>query len=246
MYGSSFPKSSEKTLKRWIQVHFQQIEFNSLIQKIDNPPYEWDAIMLGLTARGAPYGQKRLAFHRFAPYVEPRQPKPVHSVGSRVSTALRCGKSRNLTNKTQGAVRPLAGIGGRTIALIYTVLPEQIFCIANKFGNINPAPNGGILHNISGYRLQQAHGPHARRLLRRTLISCPSFCCDVHHVPFYQHGARRHSGQIPVRPAYSPASVKKSSTSSIRRPSWCSTATARAAVHGDLVIHFPEKQAFLP
>jgi peptide/nickel transport system substrate-binding protein len=39
-------------------------------------------------------------------------------------------------------------IAADNLPLIYTVLPERIFCITNRFGNVNPSANGGLLHNL--------------------------------------------------------------------------------------------------
>ena len=34
------------------------------------------------------------------------------------------------------------------LPLIYTVLPESIFAVRDKFGNLFPTPSGGAFHNI--------------------------------------------------------------------------------------------------
>ncbi len=141
------------------KVHFQQIEFNSLIQKIDNPPYEWDAIMLGLTGGVEPHMGKNVWHSTGSLHMwNPRQPKPSTAWEKSIDSIYDAAVKELDETKRKALYDRWQEIAAEQLPLIYTVLPEQIFCIANKFGNINPCPNGGILHNIQWvYRLQQAH-----------------------------------------------------------------------------------------
>jgi len=131
------------------KVHFQLLEFNSLIGKIDNPPYEWDAIMLGLTGGPEPHMGKNVwhstgSVHLWFPNQKtPATPweatmDSIYDAGVRI---LDESKRKELYDRWQV-------IAADELPLIYTVLPEQIFCLSNKFGNINPCPNGGLLYNI--------------------------------------------------------------------------------------------------
>jgi peptide/nickel transport system substrate-binding protein len=131
------------------KVHFQLLEFNSLIQKIDNPPYAWDAIMLGLTGGVEPHFGKNVwhstgTLHMWFP----RQKAPSTLWEARIDTIFDTAVKILDENKRKTLYDEWQKIAADQLPLIYTVLKEQIFCISNRFGNINPSPNGGILHNL--------------------------------------------------------------------------------------------------
>jgi peptide/nickel transport system substrate-binding protein len=137
------------------KVHFQLMEFNSLIQRIDNPPFEWDAIMLGLTGGVEPHMGKNVwhssgSLHMWFP----RQKAPATPWEARIDSIYDAAVKELDESKRKQLYDEWQKIAADQLPLIYTVLPEQIFCIAGKFGNINPCPNGGVLHNIERiYRL---------------------------------------------------------------------------------------------
>jgi peptide/nickel transport system substrate-binding protein len=138
------------------KVHFQILEFNSLIQRIDNPPYEWDAIMLGLTGGPEPHTGKNVwhssgSLHMWAP----NQKTPQTSWEASMDSIFDAGVKELDPVKRKQLYDRWQQIASEQLPLIYTVLQEQIFCLSNKFGNINPCPNGGVLHDIERiYRLK--------------------------------------------------------------------------------------------
>jgi peptide/nickel transport system substrate-binding protein len=137
------------------KVHFQLIEFNSLIQRIDNPPYDWDAIMLGLTGGVEPHMGKNVwhstgSLHMWFP----RQKTPATPWEAKIDSIYDTAVKELDESKRKQMYDEWQRISADQLPLIYTILPEQIFCVANKFGNLNPCPNGGVLHNIERiYRL---------------------------------------------------------------------------------------------
>jgi peptide/nickel transport system substrate-binding protein len=130
------------------KVNFQQLEFNALIQKIDNPPFDWDAILLGLTGGVEPHFGKNVwasngSVHLWFPYQKKPSTPWEASIDSIFNAAVKIldDKQRKvLYDRWQSIVAD-------ELPLNYTVLAERIFCLSNKFTNINPSPNGGILHN---------------------------------------------------------------------------------------------------
>jgi peptide/nickel transport system substrate-binding protein len=132
-----------------IKVHFQQLEFNSLIQKIDNPPFDWDLILIGLTGGVEPHFGKNVWHSSGTLHMwYPRQAKPATAWEAAIDSIFDAGvkiidvaKRKELYDRWQQIVSD-------EVPLIYTVLPERIYCIYNKFENLNPCPNGGLLHNL--------------------------------------------------------------------------------------------------
>jgi peptide/nickel transport system substrate-binding protein len=132
-----------------IKVHFQALEFNALIQKSDNPPFDWDCILLGLTGGDEPHFGRNVwhsggQLHMWYP----RQKKPSTPWEARIDTIYNLA-SRELDRTRR---KELYGEWQRIAAdrqpFIYTVLSERIECISNKFGNVNPTINGSLLHNL--------------------------------------------------------------------------------------------------
>lgn len=132
-----------------MKVHYQQLEFNSLIQKIDNPPYEWDAILLGLTGGVEPHfgnnvWQSAGTLHMWYP----NQKSPATPWEARIDSLFNAGVMELDDSKRKVIYDEWQRIASDKLPLIYTILPERILCISKKFGNINPSLNGGLLHNL--------------------------------------------------------------------------------------------------
>jgi len=130
------------------KVYFNQLEFNTLIQKIDNPPYDWDAILLGLTGGPEPHFGKNVwhstgSLHMWFP----RQKKPATPWEARIDGIFDAAVKIVDDTKRKALYDEWQVIVADQLPLNYTVLAERIFCLSNRFGNINPSPNGGILHN---------------------------------------------------------------------------------------------------
>lgn len=131
------------------KVHYQQLEFNSVIQKIDNPPYEWDAVLLGLTGGPEPHFGRNVwhssgGLHMWFP----SQSKPSTPWEATIDSIYDVGVKELDQARRKELYKRWQWIAADQLPLIYTVLPERILCVAGKFGNLNPCLNGGLLHNL--------------------------------------------------------------------------------------------------
>jgi peptide/nickel transport system substrate-binding protein len=132
-----------------IDVHFQQVEFNTLIQKIDNPPYEWDVILLGLTGGDEPHFGKNVWYSSGSLHMwYPSQMKPATAWETTIDSIFDTGVKELDFDKRKELYDQWQVIAADKLPLIYTVLSENIQCLWNKFGNINPSLNGGLLSNL--------------------------------------------------------------------------------------------------
>jgi peptide/nickel transport system substrate-binding protein len=132
-----------------MKVHFQLIEFNSLVQKIDNPPYEWDAILMGLTGGVEPHFGRNVWHSSGTLHMwYPRQQTPSTSWEAAIDSLFNFGVKEVDVEKRKAIYDQWQQIVSDELPLIYTVLPELIHCIWNRFGNLNPSLNGGLLHNL--------------------------------------------------------------------------------------------------
>jgi peptide/nickel transport system substrate-binding protein len=143
------------------KVHFQQLEFNSLISKIDNPPYEWDAILLGLTGGSEPHFGRNVwhssgGLHMWFP----NQASPSTPWEKSIDSLFDAGVKELDINKRKAIYDQWQKIAADKLPLLYTVLAEQIYCINNRIKNINPSPNGGVLHNIERLYVETGIAKH--------------------------------------------------------------------------------------
>ena len=132
-----------------VKVHFQVLEFNSIVQKIDNPPFEWDCILLGLTGGDEPHFGRNVwhsggQLHMWYP----RQKTPSTDWEARIDTIFNLGAREMDRQKRKVLYDEWQRIAAEKQPFIYTVLQERIECIWAKFGNVNPNMNSGLLHNL--------------------------------------------------------------------------------------------------
>jgi len=132
-----------------IKVHFQALEFNALIQKLDNPPFDWDCILLGLTGGDEPHFGRNVwnsggQLHMWYP----RQKTPSTPWEARIDTIFDLGARELDRAKRKELYDEWQRIAADKQPFIYTVLSEKIECISNKFGNVTPSASSGLLHNL--------------------------------------------------------------------------------------------------
>jgi len=132
-----------------MKVHFQALEFNALIQKLDNPPFDWDCILLGLTGGDEPHFGRNVwhsggQLHMWYP----RQKTPSTPWEARIDTIFNLAARELDRTKRKELYDEWQRIAADKQPFIYTVLSEKIECISNKFGNVTPSMSSGLLHNI--------------------------------------------------------------------------------------------------
>ena len=131
------------------RVHLKMIEFDSLIEKIENPPYEWDVMLLGLSGSVEPHFGGNVwrssdTLHMWYPH----QKRPATPWEAAIDSLFELGVKEIDNGKRKTIYNEWQRIAAEQLPMIYTVLPERILCIANKFGNLNPTLDGGLLHNL--------------------------------------------------------------------------------------------------
>ncbi|KMQ49733.1 Oligopeptide ABC transporter, periplasmic oligopeptide-binding protein OppA [Chitinispirillum alkaliphilum] len=132
-----------------MKVHFQQLDFNTMGPKINNAPYDWDAVLLALSGGDEPHFGRNVWHSTGSLHMwNLEQPSPSTLWQARIDSIFDSGvkildleERRELYNEWQR-------IAADKLPLIYTVLPETIICLTNRFGNVNPSLSGGLLHNL--------------------------------------------------------------------------------------------------
>jgi peptide/nickel transport system substrate-binding protein len=130
-------------------VRFQPLDFDYVAAAVATPPYEWDAVLLGLEGGREPHfaanvwlssGDRHLWF--------PSQKAPSTPWEAQIDSLYRIGARETDLGKRRSIYARWQWIAADKLPLIYTVLPERILCIKDKFGNVNPSTVGGLLHDI--------------------------------------------------------------------------------------------------
>jgi peptide/nickel transport system substrate-binding protein len=145
-----------------IKAHFQRLEFGALTDRIDNPPYNWDAVLLALSGNIDPHFGKNVwqssgYLHMWHPGLKTpatHWEARIDSLFDSASKELDEAKRKELYDEWQR-------IAADELPFIYTVLPEQIYCLSNKFRNINPSVTGGLLNTIERIYVDTAFSKNA-------------------------------------------------------------------------------------
>jgi len=131
-----------------MRVHFTPLEFNNIVDKLGST-HDWDCILLGFTGGVEPHFGKNV-WHSSGQLHEwyPRQEKPATEWEARIDEIFELGVQELDKDKRKELYDEWQMIVSEQLPMIYTVLPESIFAVRNKFGNLYPTPFGGAFHNI--------------------------------------------------------------------------------------------------
>jgi peptide/nickel transport system substrate-binding protein len=129
-------------------VHFNQLEFNTLIAKLD-ANYDWEACIMGLTGGIEPhFGVNVWRSSGNLHMWWPRQKIPATAWEKRIDKIYELAVAELDPVKRKAYYDEWQVIVAENLPLIHTVLAERLIALRNKFENVNPAPYGGVLHNL--------------------------------------------------------------------------------------------------
>ena len=139
-----------------LDASFTPISFTTLISRVDNqpepgkpyPPFNWQAMILGLTGGVEPQNGVNVwnsggNMHQWEPY----QAKPVRPWEAAIDTLFREGAQQMDPVERKAVYADFQDIVGEQQPYIYTVVPDAIEALRNKYGNVKPCPLGGTTWN---------------------------------------------------------------------------------------------------
>ncbi|UCD57518.1 MAG: ABC transporter substrate-binding protein, partial [Candidatus Hydrogenedentota bacterium] len=131
-----------------MHVHFTPLEFNNIVDKLAST-FDWDCVLLGLTGGVEPHFGKNV-WHSTGQLHEwyPRQKKPATQWEARIDEIFDLGVQELDRDNRKKLYDEWQLIVSEQAPLIYTVLPESIFAVRDKFGNLYPTAFGGAFHNV--------------------------------------------------------------------------------------------------
>lgn len=140
-----------------VDAKFTPLAFNSVISKLDNkpekgkpyPPFDWQSVILGWTGGVEPNNGKNIwmsagNFHQWDPYQE----KPHRPWEAQIDKLFREGAQEMDETKRKAIYAEFQKIVAEQQPFIYTVVPDAISAMKNKYGNVKPCPVGGVTWNI--------------------------------------------------------------------------------------------------
>lgn len=139
-----------------LDASFTPISFPTLISRVDNqiepgkayPPFDWQAMILGFTGGVEPHNGVNIwnsggNLHQWEPY----QVKPVRPWEAEIDKLFREGAQEMDPVKRKAIYGEFQKVVGEQQPYIYTVVPDAIVALRNKYGNVKPCSLGGLTWN---------------------------------------------------------------------------------------------------
>lgn len=132
-----------------MKVNFLPLEFNLLVDKMDNSQ-DWEAMIMGFTGGlepndGANFWRSNARLHLWWP----NQPKPGFDWEARIDEIFDAGLKELDNDKRRAIYREWIEIVVREQPVVYLVVNERVAAVRNRFGNLFPssAPTLPLFHN---------------------------------------------------------------------------------------------------
>jgi peptide/nickel transport system substrate-binding protein len=132
-----------------INAVFTPIAFNKLIQNLDAKPYPWEAVVLGFTGGPEPHNGANVWFSSGPSHQwHPNQKSPATPWEAEIDSIFRKA-SQTLDEKERKVLYDRwQVIAAEQLPFIFTVVPDSLQAVRNKFGNLKPSSAGGALWNL--------------------------------------------------------------------------------------------------
>ena len=138
-----------------LNVNFTPVDFRKLIGSLDAPPYAWDAIILGFTGGVEPHDGANIWFSSGPSHQwNPSQKTPATPWEAQIDELFRRGAQEMNPVKRKQIYGQWQTIASTQLPMIYTVVPDSLVAIRNRFGNLKPHPQGAIWNQDEIYDLK--------------------------------------------------------------------------------------------
>ena len=138
----------EDLKKIGIEVHFQPIDFNSLVSRITAPPYEWEAVIIGLTGSMDPHFGRNVWHSSGQLHMwNPRQEKPQTEWEAKIDELIDRGATEIDFEKRVEIYREMYRIISEVQPMIYIATPKSLLASYDRFGNLFPTVWGWYEEN---------------------------------------------------------------------------------------------------
>ena len=141
--------------KAGIKVNFQLLDFNFMVEKLDNT-YDWEAIMIGLTGGIEPHFGRNVWWSGGQLHMwYPKQKKPDTAWEKEIDDIYDMGVKELDQVKRKALYDKWQVITAEQVPYIYTVNQASLFAIRKYVKNTKPSNYGGLLHNYYELYIQK-------------------------------------------------------------------------------------------
>ncbi len=138
----------EDLKKIGIEVHFQPIDFNSLVSRLTAPPYEWEAVIIGLTGSIDPHFGKNVWHSSGQLHMwYPAQKKPATEWEKKVDELMEKGATQLDFKKRVQIYKEAFRIITEEQPMIFIATPKSLLAAYDKFENLFPTVWGWYEEN---------------------------------------------------------------------------------------------------
>ncbi len=129
----------EDLKKIGIKVHFQPIDFNTLVSKLTSPPYEWEAVIIGLTGSLDPHFGRNVWHSSGTLHMwHPRQKKPSTDWERKVDELIDRGATELDFEKRVKIYKEAFRIITEQQPMIFIVAPKSMVAVRKNLRNAFP------------------------------------------------------------------------------------------------------------
>ncbi len=138
----------EDLKKIGVKVHFQPIDFNNLVSRLTAPPYDWEAVIIGLTGSIDPhFGRNVWHSSGLLHMWNPRQKKPQTDWEKKVDELIDKGAVELDFEKRVKIYREAFRIITEEQPMIFIATPKSMLAAYDRFGNLFPTVWGWYEEN---------------------------------------------------------------------------------------------------
>jgi len=138
-----------------INATFTPLAFNKVIGSLDAAPYQWDAVILGFTGGIEPHDGANIWYSSGETHQwHPKQKTPATPWEAKIDDLFRRGAQELDPVKRKKIYDEWQQIASTQLPFIYTVVPNSLVAIRNRFGNLKPHPQGAIWNQEEIYDLR--------------------------------------------------------------------------------------------
>lgn len=144
---------------------FTPINFNAMVAKLDAkpetgkpyPPYDWEAVVLSFTGSIEPHNGRSIwtssgNLHQWYPY----QDKPDMKWEAEIDTIFREGAQEMDESKRKAMYDRWQQLVAEQQPLVYTVTPNVLAAVRNKYGNVKASNTAGLTWNTEEWFARDA------------------------------------------------------------------------------------------
>ncbi len=122
-----------------IKVIFRPIDFNSLVNRLTSPPYDWEAVIIGLTGSMDPHFGRNVWHSSGTLHMwNPRQSKPQTQWEREVDELFDLGARETNFERRVEIYRKAYRIIAEEQPMIFLTTPKSMLAVRNRFENLFP------------------------------------------------------------------------------------------------------------